>query len=629
MNTAYDQIVTRTFRDDAIRSVSIIDDDAYSYKKIVDKSKVLSDLLAGIKEKFASIDGDSVTAKSLLDEVVAIDLLDLDKLAPVSEICEFFQKNKIICDVDSVAENLDHDKIRKSDLIILDYHLLHEDSTASRNLILKLSNTPHMNMVVVYTSHTLSDAWKESALTLRGSKEVDLNGEHFDLWQELCGDDFYPLQWGARVEEGDIECIIKNNELTKATSDFIIEILNSAGVDENNHAWFISAFIESYLRYARNVVSNFSNRKLMASNGDVKWIQAGNVFVTFYQKNEVDDLKAEPEAIWARLNDALVDWSPSYYRVVLSEIQNRLEDQGLPMDVLVGKDIYEQASILWNILPRINSGQVDESVDGTINNIYEYLNKAALSDSLLRGFIVEVVKALSQLGVANKDDVLKIALKNCDKAKTTINNDDHHYITHAFNKELSSIEILPEYITTGTILKSIVGAKVGATEGATEGVTVGATDEEAEWYLCVSPSCNTVPGQGKKKSLSDRIKPHKVLRFIKLYECDLSKALKSASKSNTLFITDGGRRIGLQAVDNNFPEIELGVVLYHNNKDLKINGFKEVNFFQESSAQNITPMDTKKLIAVAQLRDIYAARFQNIQSHYEGRIGVDFVSLLN
>jgi hypothetical protein len=27
---------------------------------------------------------------------------------------------------------------------------------------------------------------------------------------------------------------------------------------------------------------------------------------------------------------------------------------------------------------------------------------------------------------------------------------------------------------------------------------------------------------------------------------------------------------------------------------------------------------------VGQLRDSYAARFQNTQSHYEGRIGVDF-----
>ena len=36
---------------------------------------------------------------------------------------------------------------------------------------------------------------------------------------------------------------------------------------------------------------------------------------------------------------------------------------------------------------------------------------------------------------------------------------------------------------------------------------------------------------------------------------------------------------------------------------------------------------TKKVYPIALLKPAYAARYQNIQSHYEGRIGVDFITL--
>ena len=35
----------------------------------------------------------------------------------------------------------------------------------------------------------------------------------------------------------------------------------------------------------------------------------------------------------------------------------------------------------------------------------------------------------------------------------------------------------------------------------------------------------------------------------------------------------------------------------------------------------------KKIYPIALLKPAYAARYQSIQSHYEGRIGVDFITL--
>lgn len=55
---------------------------------------------------------------------------------------------------------LDRDKVRKSDLIVLDYYLQNTNVTAnpaefSLKLIDELSESKHMNIVVVYTKRIL------------------------------------------------------------------------------------------------------------------------------------------------------------------------------------------------------------------------------------------------------------------------------------------------------------------------------------------------------------------------------------------------------------------------------------------------------------------------------------------
>lgn len=604
MNAAYAEVITKTFRNDAIRSVSIIDDDAFSYKTIVEKSKSLSDSLASIKDKISRVDGKHIAVESLLADMREMPPLDLEKLFPISEICDFFQKNKIICDVDSAAEHLDPEKIRKSDLIILDYHLSPDDSTKSRDLIYKLSNTPHLNMVVVYTSSDLEVAWKETILTLRGVNEIELDSQVETIWDSLCEDDFFPSKWAGFITDEDIISIAETGKITGRNRGAICSSLE--GEAKKFCTILQNVFVEKYLKHDRKIESKFISRKLCFDNAGVKWIQAGNVFVTFFQKNEVNNPSLEPRAIWDRLKDALVSWNPSYYRVILSEIQNKLDDDSLSMDKLAGKELYEQASVLWNVLSNAKSNNLNAAIDKTLGTIYEYLNRHALSNQELRDFVVSTADALmpiKDIAGANRDNILFVALNNFDRFKDKLTLEDENNILHALNVELSSFDILENYITTGTVLKS---------------------KETGEWYLCVSPSCNTVAGQG-----ADTLAPHRPLRFIRLYSCDLAEALNNASHSNYLFVCDNGKRLAFSAVHEitKLPAIELGIVMDHDFRDLVAGGFKHVNFFNAPTVQTKIPFLTKTLIPVMQLRDSYAVRFQNMQSHYEGRIGVDFVGL--
>jgi hypothetical protein len=396
----------------------------------------------------------------------------------------------------------------------------------------------------------LDAAWQETVLTLRGAKKINPDLELGEIWEECCDGGFYPEKWARLIVQDDVLSIINNNKLTKGTLRTIYDLIKSEQGDIafNRKEELCQLLIESYFINAKKITSEYLNRPINTGRNGVKWIQVGNVFVTFFQKGEAGDIKEEPRAIWARLKEALVSWNPSYYRVILSEVQNNLEEQSLSMDKLAGKEIYEQSSVLWNIFSKIGSDGMDEAIRKTLENIYEYLSKSAISSDSLKKFVAEVAQTLYPKGAEGinikNEELLGIVLKNYDQSIGQIKPEDHHYIIHALNKELSTIDVFSDYITTGTILKS----------------------EDREWYVCVSPSCNTVAGQNTGE-LSNRMKPHRFLRFIKLKKCSsLRDTLVKATESNFIFVNDGeGQRIALFAVaeKSKLPEMEVGIVLHH------------------------------------------------------------------
>lgn len=95
----YESLVTQTFCDNAIRSVMMIDDEFITYSKLIQ----------------ALANGNSIPATTL----------ESSKRAAVLE--SYFQEKKILCDLDDSAGHLDVERIRKSDLLIIDYHLQNQN----------------------------------------------------------------------------------------------------------------------------------------------------------------------------------------------------------------------------------------------------------------------------------------------------------------------------------------------------------------------------------------------------------------------------------------------------------------------------------------------------------------------
>lgn len=607
MTKSYNDYVIESFRDNSIRSVTLIDDQVVPYHKLI------SDIQ---KSNLAIESGDNSSTDSY----------DIKESANAAEISEFFLKKQILCDIDNAAENIDHEKIRKSDLIILDYHLVPGDSEKSRQLVYSLSTTPHMNLVVIYTTDDLQNVWSELALSLYGGVIDDLDEEVEELWDDLCEGNDIPYDFEGVITKEVLESLPFDGEPPRALKKTIAELLE--GDDKKHSGKIARKLVFEYLSRRLGIKTRHIPREIQGSSANVFWLQVGSVFVTFYRKGESGAIQDEPKNLWKRLKDALIEWGPTYYQLMLSEIQNKLEDQNLPMDKLISKGKYEQSAMLWSMLHGIQSENTENPIQVILKNVYDYLYGYSLSDEYLHSFLKNSAKAVDENlppcvvpkhipgnpEPENKQEyeeyqerLIQVSLENFHSPdRLEKKADDRLHVVHAFNKELSCTEVTSRYITTGMLLRER-GKK--------------------NWYLCVSPSCNTVAGQLTDKA-SKRMTPNRAMRFLELEKCNLQKALEQATQSRYIFTLDNDEPIALGVVhaETNLPIIEVGIVHEHDTGDLNREG-KLVSFIAGPSDEEKIVLEAKYLEPVSQVKESYAARFQNIQSHYEGRIGVDFVSL--
>lgn len=79
----------------------------------------------------------------------------------------------MICDVDNGSVNFDVDRIRKSDLIIVDYHLDNNAPDKTLKLLQDLKDSDHLNMVVIYTRENLETVWMQISSTLKGALDIN------------------------------------------------------------------------------------------------------------------------------------------------------------------------------------------------------------------------------------------------------------------------------------------------------------------------------------------------------------------------------------------------------------------------------------------------------------------------
>lgn len=607
MTTTYKQKITQAFRDNAIRSVLLIDDDYLPYAKLSEGSKALSEKIAEIN---AIPSKESEQKEIKLKELYEINT-NLEKTETAKNFVNFFHEQKKLCDIESNTESLDAEKIRKSDLIVLDYHLNPEregnEANSSLKIISDLSKNKHMNIVVVYTNEDLKKVWLEIGCVLKGSLKKgelsDIDGVSWEAnhkeWQGI---------WDTLIfEKSMIKDYLSGNFNENETLQKLQESLDNEELPTKEHMWML---LEQSLTEFNKINTDLSHFEVHGS--EEKWIQAGNVFVALKSKCTSD----VPSNIWDCIEESLHDWNPSFYRLVTSELQNQIEDANLSMEKVLSKEKVEQISALWGIL-RVASDErcnaAKELLSGLLNDVTEKVQ----NESSLINFISSTATSTSDTFPEfsdNKDKynkyiekVLHIATNNYDGTNSPLTKDLKCQIVHAFNEQLCTIKEEISYISTGVVIKDI--------------------SDDGCYYLCIAPSCNTIPNQFTGGSLAKDMAPHRAMRFIKLtIENDLGKALKLAHQSDTIFISDNKNRLALKIYEGKDTLlIEQGVVVNHDEL-VNDNTNKDIQFFVTDPESRELTVLTRKFQPIAKLRAGFASRYQNTQLQYEARIGVDYVS---
>lgn len=621
MTEAYNKKIVQAFRDNAIRSVLLIDDEYQPYETLVKNrvslDKNLNDLvnsditdLIEYKERLANIlQGEEVHTDNKVEKF-------LRRSDIAQQFVEFFHSQKRICTVESDVSQLKVEKIRKSDLVILDYHLNPEDkgneAKSSLKLISDLSSNKHMNIVVVYTNEELESVWQQIAAVLHGdrSNSITLQGEASEAWEE------HSLDWETEWENSIFKkSMIHEYLLGDLDLDTILAEMKSC-LDEDVRVSLslshIQKLIETSVSKLNTIKATESNFVLHGTKS--KWIQAGYVFIALKSKK----LEDNPLEVWNCIQDSLCDWKPSFYRVITSELQNQIEDANLSMEKVLSKEKMEQISMLWGVL-RVKEDSRYSAAKEMLGNLLHDVSENIRNDSDLIDFVVDAANNTSDElpeFTKNKDrnnsvinKMIDISAENYEMImKGSIDKVFRCHVVHAFNEQLCTKKEEVRHISTGVIIKNIV---------------------EDDYYLCIAPSCNTVPNQITGGSLAIAMTPHRAMRFIKLkIEENLIRALKLAHQSDIIFISHDEKRLALKVYETDgVPAIEQGVVVNHDDELIDTGSTKKIQFVVTNAEKKLEIVE-KEFIPIAKLRDGFASRYQNSQLQYEARIGVDFVSAI-
>ncbi|WP_247605240.1 hypothetical protein, partial [Providencia rettgeri] len=351
-----------------------------------------------------------------------------------------------------------------------------------------------------------------------------------------------------------------------------------------------------------------SNVVITGDCDEYKWIKSGNVFISLFNKSKELTIN-EAEEIWNNLVNSIYKWRPSYYNIIKSEIQNKIEAEALSFEVHLANDVYGQAAWLNEILKNTDTETRKEKIDFIFRNIAEELYFKLRENSDLNNFIDNVFTHFENVFNSKnfEDNIENNRLRFCaESMNLTYGDACNNDMYHALNMNTSSRNYREKYLTTGTILYN---------------------EENNEWYLCVSAACDMVPSQGND-AYHKRLKPHRLVQMLRLFECDATNAISNASHSKYIYVyekslTPPRKYYSVTNPTTNLPQIDYIVVLNHTTQ-------KNVRSVQavvlNANGNEVIPT-TITLKLKSQLRTGYAERYQLIASQYGGRIGVDYFGI--
>lgn len=421
--------------------------------------------------------------------------------------------------VTSAAEQKLAPHLQHSDLLVLDYHLEGHTDHGERaiDILRALAANEHFNLVVVYTKGYQGDfnrVVREIALGLT-SLDTQLAlpvAEERALLEELD-------EWEAQ-EEG-----VSQKLKDEISIDTYLEVRtrfpgNSCGLFGMEEGKRIIGYwndrpdkqkIPSSQKLAnwllnvkqKALADQFSADNLgnvqVGRSKEINWIRTDKLFVTVLPKES-----CSPSQFESRLLAAVKASNPSPHRLLLTKMRAEIDQRGLAAETAILGNRHIQTVWLNDFL---NQTPADPKavIVNTIQRHWE-----ALGDQL-RGTLDDFADRLHQAFLPSA----KTVFDSCGLKKSDANSEAS---LKNYNWYSSTKPIDRSHLTTGHIIQ------------------IKSTDENSEYWICLSPACDMVPGQKTHLHLKSSL-PFVAVR---LHAVTVDNALKNANKNIYLFLELAG-----------------------------------------------------------------------------------------
>lgn len=538
-----------------------------------------------------------------------------------------FKARHMVCDVENKVDDVETERFRKSDLIVLDYNLgpTEGDNTRSVRVIRRLAESKHFNTVVVYTADPEQDkVWLEIVANLAGGWRdlpLDLTGDAEIHWDRLSAAGTLPeppieavLAYAARLELRDLP--------TRVRVEFQKE-LTDLGVPAAACGHVIGALLDRALARYAGEHAGADRRRVRAgrSDGGPRWLQSQNCFVAILQKSEdFEGDSADPDGIMTCLGQALLAWRPNLFQILISEIQNILELEALATEDEHLREPETQTALWYYLLDALGEIDlaspdqahaplmtiVDKIVDGIRRKLSADPDLLALASSALADEIGQL--KWTETGWPGRGtQALFTGATTLARPERSV---DKPTVMFRLNSFLSTERFRRAHITTGTVFSS--------------------ADATKHW-VAASPACDLVARPPSEMQIwSHTLHPMTAMVAIELQPWDnIDSALSSASQGKFVFLeTPTGQRTFRLLADNGQPPYE---ILFAENEG-RVRREGENTLF---SASRLVPdgvpphrtLRSETFVVVDQLRGLNSTRVLQLAGQHLSRIGLDFLDM--
>lgn len=421
------------------------------------------------------------------------------------------------------ATQLDH-----SDLLILDYHLeLNGSGQKAIEILQRLAGNGHFNLVVVYTKDreeagggidrtvnqiALGLAYPVESLVLNVNKAKNFV-ERLSAWEYIQEDIYKNLSDSldeiAFLKVLEQEVISWEDVKQMPEMAPLARFLDEIPGDVNLRADEIFALLlhkrQDDFRKQMSPVPGGCVTTGKNAEG-INWIRTDSLFVTVVSKEH------EASIIPDRLLAALEAWDPTPHRLIMSKMRSELDQRGAIAEAGILRNQTLQAGWLKEIL---EPDEAKRRTNVRLNVTRHWESLGGKIEPTVVDFAERVATYLLH------PDIHPGVLERFDHHGAYKQQEEEIYLQ--LNRYACSKSVEGHHLSTGHVLK------------------VKLSKNSYQYWLCLTPACDMVQGQGDDKGWKKRLGSWMPFKAVRLFHADKTTALKNATRGYHLFLQSEGK----------------------------------------------------------------------------------------